>query len=42
VINLSRLGNTVTVKGKEIIKAFYNRNAGYSYFKGCSTGGRQA
>jgi feruloyl esterase len=37
-----RSTHEMTVKAKEIIKAFYNRNAEYSYFKGCSTGGRQA
>ena len=37
-----RSTHEMTVKGKEIIKAFYNRKAEYSYFKGCSTGGRQA
>ncbi len=37
-----RSTHEMTVKAKEIIKAFYNRKAEYSYFKGCSTGGRQA
>jgi len=30
------------VKSKELISAFYDSAARYSYFKGCSTGGRQA
>jgi feruloyl esterase len=37
-----RSTHEMTVKSKEIIKAFYDQNAKYSYFKGCSTGGRQA
>lgn len=37
-----RSTHEMTVKAKQIIKAFYDRNAQYSYFKGCSTGGRQA
>jgi feruloyl esterase len=37
-----RSTHEMTVKAKEIIKAFYSRNAEYVYFKGCSTGGRQA
>lgn len=31
----------MTVTGKELIKAFYGKPAGYSYFVGGSTGGRQ-
>jgi feruloyl esterase len=31
-----------TVDSKRLIKAMYERNAQYSYYKGCSTGGRQA
>src|SRR5215467_8614938 len=31
-----------TVESKRLIKAMYDRNAQYSYYKGCSTGGRQA
>jgi feruloyl esterase len=31
-----------TVESKRLIKAVYDRNAQYSYYKGCSTGGRQA
>jgi feruloyl esterase len=37
-----RSTHEMTVKSKEIIRAFYGRDAEYSYFKGCSTGGRQA
>jgi len=37
-----RSTHEMTVKAKEIIKAFYDRNTEYAYFKGCSTGGRQA
>lgn len=32
----------MTVAGKDITTAFYGSNATYSYFNGCSTGGRQA
>lgn len=32
----------MTVVGKELVKAFYGKPAGYSYFVGGSTGGRQA
>ncbi|MBN2763579.1 MAG: tannase/feruloyl esterase family alpha/beta hydrolase [Bacteroidales bacterium] len=32
----------MTVTGKELVKAFYGKPAGYSYFVGGSTGGRQA
>ncbi len=31
----------MTVRTKEIIKAFYGRSEDYAYFNGCSTGGRQ-
>ncbi len=37
-----RSTHEMTVKSKEIVKAFYGRDADYVYFKGCSTGGRQA
>ncbi len=37
-----RSTHEMTVKAKQIVKAFYDQNAKYSYFKGCSTGGRQA
>jgi feruloyl esterase len=37
-----RSTHEMTVKAKQIIKAFYEQNTKYSYFKGCSTGGRQA
>jgi feruloyl esterase len=32
----------MTVKSKLVMKAFYEKPLEYSYFKGCSTGGRQA
>jgi len=32
----------MTVQSKRVIAAFYNQPLQYSYFKGCSTGGRQA
>jgi len=31
-----------TVESKRLIRTFYNRTPQYSYYKGCSTGGRQA
>src|SRR5204863_1716026 len=31
-----------TVESKRLIKQMYSRNAQFSYYKGCSTGGRQA
>jgi feruloyl esterase len=31
-----------TVESKRLIRNFYNRTPQYSYYKGCSTGGRQA
>src|SRR5213593_3965309 len=37
-----RAVHEMTVKSKEVISAFYDRSARYSYFKGCSTGGREA
>ena len=37
-----RSTHEMTVKSKQIVKAFYDQNAKYSYFKGCSTGGRMA
>jgi feruloyl esterase len=37
-----RATHEMTLKGKELVKAFYDRGAQYSYFKGCSTGGRMA
>ena len=37
-----RATHEMTLKAKEIVKAFYERDAQYSYFKGCSTGGRMA
>ncbi|MBQ0902064.1 tannase/feruloyl esterase family alpha/beta hydrolase [Micromonospora sp. U21] len=32
----------MTVTGKALVKAFYGGSSFYSYFNGCSTGGRQA
>jgi feruloyl esterase len=32
----------MTVKSKRLINSFYSQPADYAYFKGCSTGGRQA
>src|SRR6516225_6171747 len=37
-----RSTHEMTLKAKEIVKAFYDQTAKYSYFKGCSTGGRMA
>src|SRR5687767_15461714 len=37
-----RATHEMTVKAKQIVKAFYDRGPQYSYFKGCSTGGRMA
>ena len=37
-----RAVHETTVKSKQLIKGFYDRSPQYSYFKGCSTGGRQA
>ena len=37
-----RSTHEMTLKAKQIIKAFYDRDPKYSYFKGCSTGGRMA
>ena len=37
-----RSTHEMTLKGKQIVKAFYERSPQYSYFKGCSTGGRMA
>ena len=31
----------ITVASKKLVEAFYGRRARYSYFNGCSTGGRQ-
>ena len=35
-----RATHEMTVKAKEIIKAFYDRGPQFSYYRGCSTGGR--
>ena len=37
-----RAVHETTVQSKQLIKTFYDRAPEYSYFKGCSTGGRQA
>src|SRR5712664_2161020 len=37
-----RATHEMTLTSKEIVKTFYDRSAQYSYFKGCSTGGRMA
>ena len=37
-----RSTHEMTLKAKQIVKVFYDQNARYSYFKGCSTGGRMA
>jgi feruloyl esterase len=37
-----RATHEMTLKGKQLVKAFYDQNPKYSYFKGCSTGGRMA
>jgi feruloyl esterase len=37
-----RSTHEMTVKAKQIVKAFYDESPKYSYFKGCSTGGRMA
>jgi feruloyl esterase len=37
----SRGIHEMTVKAKAIVKAFYGRSARYSYFNGCSTGGKE-
>jgi feruloyl esterase len=35
-----RATHEMTLKAKELVKTFYDRSAQYSYYKGCSTGGR--
>jgi feruloyl esterase len=37
-----RSTHEMTLKAKQIVQAFYDQNAKYAYFKGCSTGGRMA
>jgi hypothetical protein len=37
----SRSLHDLAVVGKSVTKSFYDRAAGYSYWNGCSTGGRQ-
>jgi feruloyl esterase len=37
-----RATHEMTLKAKQLVKEFYDRGAQYSYFKGCSTGGRMA
>lgn len=42
IINYGYLGiHEMTVQSKEIIKAFYGKKPKYSYFNGCSTGGKE-
>ena len=37
-----RATHEMTLKSKQLVKAFYDQSPKYSYFKGCSTGGRMA
>ncbi len=37
-----RSTHEMTLKAKQIVKTYYDDEAKYSYFKGCSTGGRMA
>ena len=37
-----RATHEMTLKAKQLVKTFYDRNPQYSYFKSCSTGGRMA
>ena len=37
-----RATHEMTLKAKQIVKEFYDQSPKYSYFKGCSTGGRMA
>jgi feruloyl esterase len=37
-----RATHEMTLKAKQIVKSFYDESPKYSYFKGCSTGGRMA
>jgi feruloyl esterase len=37
-----RATHVMTSTAKQIVKTFYDQSAKYSYFKGCSTGGRMA
>jgi Tannase and feruloyl esterase len=37
-----RSTHEMTLKAKQLVKAFYDRGEQYAYFKGCSTGGRMA
>jgi feruloyl esterase len=37
-----RSTHEMTQRAKDILKAYYDQNPRYSYFKGCSTGGRMA
>ena len=32
----------MTLLAKQVVRAYYERDAGHSYFVGCSTGGEQA
>jgi feruloyl esterase len=37
-----RATHEMTLKSKQLVKAFYDRSEQFAYFKGCSTGGRMA
>jgi len=37
-----RATHEMTLKAKQLVKTFYDQSPKYSYFKGCSTGGRMA
>ncbi|WP_369033971.1 tannase/feruloyl esterase family alpha/beta hydrolase [Streptomyces adonidis] len=37
----SRSGHDMTVAAKQVVASFYGESASYSYWNGCSTGGRQ-
>jgi len=42
IVDYGYLGiHEMTVKSKDIIKSFYGKPAKYSYFNGCSTGGKE-
>ncbi len=42
IVNYGSLGiHEMTVKSKTIVRAFYGKSPKYSYFNGCSTGGKE-